>query len=93
MARAAGTPPAADQMVICTGMGPRVIYVDAEGNPTSAPHICPDCALGVMQGLLGQGIVLAGIMTWQKVRADAEECRTHCPEYEAPKARDPPWQI
>lgn len=30
------------QMVICTGAGPVVIYVDDQGNPTDAPRYCPD---------------------------------------------------
>jgi hypothetical protein len=34
---------ASGQMVICTGEGTQVVYVDAEGQPTKAPHDCPDC--------------------------------------------------
>ncbi|NNE50983.1 MAG: hypothetical protein HKN30_01095 [Sulfitobacter sp.] len=45
MAVARGASAAAGQMVICTGTGPQAVYVDAEGQPTSAPHICPDAAL------------------------------------------------
>ncbi|QDC09061.1 hypothetical protein FHY55_07315 [Oceanicola sp. D3] len=33
---------AVGQMVICTGFGTQVVHVDAEGNPVSAPHLCPD---------------------------------------------------
>lgn len=39
---------AVDQMVICIGLETAVIYVDADGNPTRAPHHCPDCALHVL---------------------------------------------
>lgn len=38
-------PDAAAQMVICTGDGPRVVHVDADGQPAAPPHHCPDCAL------------------------------------------------
>lgn len=40
---AKASPMAVDQMVICTGLGATVIYMDADGQPTAAPHICPDC--------------------------------------------------
>ncbi|MEM0948858.1 MAG: hypothetical protein AAGK37_15770 [Pseudomonadota bacterium] len=40
-----GQADAAGILVICTGHGTVKIYVDAEGEPVPAPHICPDCAL------------------------------------------------
>ena len=36
---------AAGQVVLCIGAKAVVVYVDDEGQPTAAPHICPDCAL------------------------------------------------
>ncbi len=39
---------AVGHMVLCTGNGPVVVYVDAEGQPTQAPHFCPDYALTVL---------------------------------------------
>jgi len=36
---------AAGQIVICTGTGPVVIYVDADGQPARAPENCPDCIM------------------------------------------------
>ncbi len=42
-AYARGANPAVDQMVICAGHVTDVIYVDAEGKETIAPHLCPDC--------------------------------------------------
>jgi len=39
---------AVGQMVLCTGKGPVVIYMDAEGQPTQAPHFCPDHALALL---------------------------------------------
>ncbi len=41
-------PDATGQMVICTGYGPRVVYTDSDGEPTSAPHLCPDCTLALV---------------------------------------------
>lgn len=47
MAVARGASAATGQMVLCTGAGPVAIYLDADGNQTSAPHICPDSALNI----------------------------------------------
>jgi hypothetical protein len=51
MAVARGASAATGQVVLCTGSGLVAIYVDAEGAPTSAPHICPDAALNVVADL------------------------------------------
>lgn len=48
MAVARGASAATGQMVLCTGTGPVAVYVDAQGQPTSAPHICPDSAFNVL---------------------------------------------
>lgn len=48
MAQARGASAAAGQMVICTGTGPMVVHVDADGQPTDAPHLCPEAALHVL---------------------------------------------
>lgn len=34
---------ATGQLVICSGAGPVVIYVDADGQPARTPQDCPDC--------------------------------------------------
>ena len=49
MAVARGMPGASGQMVICTGSGPVMISVDANGQPVGAAHICPEAALGLIQ--------------------------------------------
>lgn len=49
VARAASGP--AGEMVLCTGTGPALVYVDENGAPTGAPHICPDCALTLLLAL------------------------------------------
>ncbi|MGB7241500.1 MAG: hypothetical protein WBC93_05345 [Sulfitobacter sp.] len=48
MAIARGATAATGQMTLCTGDGPVLIYTDADGQPTTAPHFCPDCALTVL---------------------------------------------
>lgn len=47
-AYARGMDPAVDRLVICAGHVTSVIYVDAQGNQTTAPHLCPDCTLHVL---------------------------------------------
>ncbi|MFS4580509.1 DUF2946 family protein [Phaeobacter sp. C3_T13_0] len=39
----AGMRDAAGQMVICTGTGPVMIYLDSDGQPVSPPMDCPEC--------------------------------------------------
>lgn len=48
MAVARGAAAASGKIVLCTGAGPVAVYVDAQGQPTGAPHICPDSALNVL---------------------------------------------
>jgi hypothetical protein len=48
MAVARGASAATGQMILCTGAGPVAVYTDAQGQPTNAPHLCPDSALNVL---------------------------------------------
>ena len=43
-----GVDMATGQMVLCTGNGPVVVHVDANGQPTAPPHYCPDYALTLL---------------------------------------------
>ncbi|APE42411.1 hypothetical protein BOO69_02505 [Sulfitobacter alexandrii] len=58
MAVARGSAAATGQMVLCTGTGPLAVYVDAQGQPTQAPHICPDSALNVVFDGAAPAVVL-----------------------------------
>lgn len=42
MAFARGQPPAEGRIVLCTGHGAVVVYVDTDGVPTSPPELCAD---------------------------------------------------
>lgn len=44
-------PDATGQMTLCTGTGPTMVYMDAQGNPTGPPHICPEYALSLILAL------------------------------------------
>lgn len=45
MAMARGASPAVSETILCSAHGIERIPLDAEGEPTSAPHICPECLL------------------------------------------------
>ncbi|WP_366915002.1 DUF2946 family protein [Antarcticimicrobium sp.] len=51
MAVARGATGPAGQIVLCTGTGPIAVHVDEDGQPTGPPHICPDCALHLLDAL------------------------------------------
>ncbi|MEX0307924.1 MAG: hypothetical protein AB3N12_11125 [Ruegeria sp.] len=48
VAESRGIDRAVGQMVLCTGTGPVVVYMDEDGQPTRAPHYCPDYALSLL---------------------------------------------
>ncbi len=48
VAASRGMDRAVGQMVLCTGTGPVVVYMDENGQPTKAPHYCPDYALSLL---------------------------------------------
>lgn len=52
MAVARGQAAPAGSMVICAGQGFVTVLVDAEGQPTGAVHLCPDCALSLFSAPL-----------------------------------------
>lgn len=46
-----GVQDASGQIVICSGTGPVIVYVDDEGQPTQAPHFCPDCVMHLLDAV------------------------------------------
>jgi hypothetical protein len=48
MAVVRGASVATGQMVICIGTQTVTVFTDAEGEPTAAPHICPDCVMSTL---------------------------------------------
>ena len=45
MAVVRGASVAAGETELCIGGQIVSVYTDAEGNPTQAPHVCPDCII------------------------------------------------
>ena len=52
-ASAKGARDASGQMVICAGNGPVTIYTNEDGQPTQAPHFCPDCVMHLLDAVSG----------------------------------------
>lgn len=50
MVVARGAAAATGQIEICIGAEIVKVYVDRDGQPTQAPHICPDCVLSFAEG-------------------------------------------
>ncbi len=45
---ARGQAPADGQIVICSAHGSKIVWIDKDGQPTSAPQYCADCALSLI---------------------------------------------
>ncbi len=52
------------QMVICSGHGPVMVHIDANGDPTGPPVLCPD---GVLALLSAVAIAMPGAHPTQTV--------------------------
>lgn len=77
MAVARGASDPAGQMVLCTGNGPVTVYMDADGNPAAAPHMCPDCLASGFDALAAadpatEGTVRLPLASPAKCKAIAE---------------------
>jgi hypothetical protein len=93
MAVARGAAAATGQMVLCTGSGPVAIYFDAEGKPTSAPHICPDASLTTtIEGALVLPDAPARLVTFDAPQINAFVAEL-APRKDRPAPRAPPVSV
>jgi len=93
MALARGASAATGQMVLCMGTGPVVVYTDAEGQPTSAPHICPDSALNILvAGPVSEVIAPSRIVQFHHFAVLVAR-RTPASPHPAPPSRGPPVSV
>lgn len=46
-----GVSPVTGAMTLCIGQGIVVVFTDEDGQPVTAPHLCPDCTLALLAGL------------------------------------------
>lgn len=92
MASQRGAAAATGQMVICIGLETVTVYVDDEGNPVSAPHMCPDCILHLISGPLPFSASSFESKPDEVVRAGSELLRAHRPAGKGYFSRAPPYQ-
>ena len=59
--RGSGGP--AGQMVLCTGAGPLMVYVDENGAPTGPPVYCPDFGLTLFNAMILADLGATGDIT------------------------------
>ena len=90
MAMARGATAATGQMVICTGTGPVTVYTDAEGAPTDAPHICPDCILVFGDGALRTTLMPPDEMVGTQVKVMRPDAARACDVETGFHSRAPP---
>jgi hypothetical protein len=57
-------PDASGQMVLCTGNGPVMFYLDEHGEPTAPPHLCADFALSLILDLGVTDVVFSAMGSW-----------------------------
>ena len=94
VAVAKGAPAAVDQMVICTGHGATVVYTDAEGQPTTAPHLCPNCVMHLDEGVLpvfGASPIALSVVRRGTVLIDTSAIASKTTQ--SPPARGPPGAV
>lgn len=81
---------AGGQMIICTGAGPVMVYMDEDGQPTEAPHICPDYALSLLFDLQTGSLELARTATWEILAFDSRRSAPLSSHFGTAQARGPP---
>jgi len=91
MAAARGETGPAGSMVICTGFTFTTIQVDADGQPVSAVHICPDCALSLFDNAsTAEPLPAVLLLTSDAVFEDATAPVPPLLAVQAARARAPP---
>jgi hypothetical protein len=87
---ARGQAMAAGEIVICANGAAVTIAVDAEGNPTGAPHWCPDCVLLLLAGLAPAHAAALPAAGAAAAAPPAMDRRPAAARPAAPLARGPP---
>ena len=83
-------PDATGQMVICTGTGPMMIFVDADGMPTGAPQICPEYALSLIVAVAPAALSMSAQGVWFELRSEEHGWKQAALRRAVPNARAPP---
>jgi hypothetical protein len=90
VAASRGVGAAVGQVDLCTGSGPVMVHVDAEGQPTHAPHFCPDRALALLGAVLSAPPHLSPPPGRVSPRPGIRSSEQIIPVVSTPSARAPP---
>ena len=90
---ARGADRAVDQMVICIGADALIVYIDADGQPTTAPHVCADCMLHGLDGDLVATGSLAACPVFSHHIAVASPLAVPVRPFARAMARAPPFFV
>lgn len=90
MAVARAAPGPAGQIELCTGTGPVMVYVDENGEPVGAPHICPDYALSLILHVAAPDVALHLVETVRRLSAVREDLQSPVARQPHTVARGPP---
>lgn len=93
MAVTRGAAAATGQVVICNGSGTMVLYLDAEGQPTAAPHICPDCALSDGAGVTPAAALAPWAVLYHGQALLVKPYTVIAPVTQIPQCRAPPLPV
>jgi len=80
----------AGEIVICSGGQLVTVKVDATGQPVEAPHICPDCALHALAGVVAPDPVATPVPAPLRLRVAIHVQPAPSDTPLAPRARAPP---
>ena len=81
------------QMVICSGEDTFVVYIDADGQPLPASHLCPDCALQALPATMPPILALARTLSATVVSTPDEVVPDNRAAYSRALARAPPVSV
>lgn len=90
LASARGQARPVDMIVICAGQGFVTIAIDADGNPVSAPVLCPDGLQGLVDGPLAATEPVARVFTARALQPHSVHDPVATEHAVAHRARAPP---
>ncbi|MGB0441000.1 MAG: hypothetical protein ACPGVS_10315 [Primorskyibacter sp.] len=93
LAVARGQGSAVDQMVLCTGMGTVVVYINADGEPVAPPHFCPDAAVTALATLDFTTSPTQPLSVWQPMTSVVWSAPAGIKRPWRSRARAPPWTV
>ncbi len=93
MAVARGATAATGQMVLCRGTGSAIVHTDKDGRPTSAPHVCPECALILLTAVLPLDALPTPDLATVRRAMPATTARRQAARRIADRTRAPPLSV